>query len=78
MNFEQNDWAKLLPMAEFAYNNAKSSSTGHTFFELNCSYHFCVFLEEDTNPHSQSKSVDKLSAELRDLMTICRENLHHA
>ena len=32
VNFEQNDWARLLPMAEFAYNNAKNASTGHTFF----------------------------------------------
>ena len=30
VNFEQNDWARLLPMAEFAYNNAKNATTGHT------------------------------------------------
>ncbi len=28
-NFEQNDWAKLLLMAEFAYNNVNNTSTGH-------------------------------------------------
>ena len=39
VNFEQNDWARLLPMAEFAYNNAKNASTGFTPFELNCGYH---------------------------------------
>ena len=33
VNFEQNDWARLLPMAEFAYNNARNTSTGHTSFE---------------------------------------------
>ena len=65
-------------MAEFAYNNAKNSNTGHTPFELNCGYHPCVSFEEDTNPHSQSKSVNELSAELRDLITVCRKNLHHA
>ena len=26
-------------MAEFAYNNAKNVSIGHTFFELNYGYH---------------------------------------
>ena len=78
VNFEQNDWARLLPMAEFAYNNAKNWSTSHTPFELNCGYDPCVSFEEDTNPRSQSKSADELSAELRDLMTVCRENLHHA
>ena len=39
VNFEQNDWARFLPMAEFAYNNAKNASTGHTPFELNCGFH---------------------------------------
>ena len=39
VNFEQNDWARLLTMAEIAYNNAKNASTGFTPFELNCGYH---------------------------------------
>lgn len=50
VNFEQNDWARLLPMAEFAHNNAKNTSTGHTPFELNCEYHPCVSYEEDVHP----------------------------
>ena len=32
VNFKQNNWARLLPMAEFAYHNAKNASTGHTSF----------------------------------------------
>ena len=78
VNFEQNDWARLLPMAEFAYNNAKNASTGHTPFELNCGFHPRMSYEEDVDPRSQSKSADKLLAELRELMIVCRENLHHA
>ena len=78
VKFKQNDWAKLLPMAKFAYNNAKNSSTGHTPFELNCGYHPCVSFEENTNPYFQSKSADELSAELQDLMMVCQKNLHHA
>ena len=39
VNFEQNDWARLLPMAEFTYNNAKNTSTDYMFFELNCGYY---------------------------------------
>ena len=39
VNFEQNDWVRLLPMAKFAYNNAKNASTSHTPFELNCGYY---------------------------------------
>ena len=65
-------------MAKFAYNNAKNASTGYTPFELNCGYHPRMLYEENVNPHSQSKSADELSAELRELMIVCQENLHHA
>ena len=64
VNFEQNDWARLLLMAKFAYNNAKISSTGYTPFKLNYGYHPCVSFEEDPDPCSQSKSADELLAEL--------------
>ena len=77
VNFEQNDWAKLLLIAKFAYNNAKNLSTSYASFELNYSYHPRVCFEKNTNPHSQSKSADKLSADLQDLMTVCQENLYH-
>ena len=65
-------------MAEFAYNNAKNASTGHTPFELNCGYHSYVSFEENTNPRSRSKIADELLAKLQELMTVCQENLHHA
>ena len=77
VNFEQNDWARFLPMAEFAYNNTKNSSTGHTSFELNYTYHPRMLYKEDVDPRSQSKSVDELSAELKELMIVCQKNLHH-
>ena len=64
VNFEQNDWAWLLLMAEFAYNIAKNASTGHTFFELNCGYHPCVSYKEDLDPRSKSKTAEELSFEL--------------
>ena len=65
-------------MAEFAYNNAKNASTGHTLFELNCGYYPCVSFEEDVDPRSKSKSADELSLKLRELMNVCQENLYHA
>jgi len=37
-NFEQNDWAEMLPMAEYAYNNSKHSATKITPFYANCGY----------------------------------------
>ena len=78
VNFKQNDWARLLPMAKFAYNHAKNASTDHTPFELNCGYHPWVLYKKDNNPHSKSKSADELSVKLQELMTVCQKILHHA
>ena len=78
INFKQNNLARLLPIAEFAYNNAKIASTGHTHFELNCGYHSWVPYEEDINPRSKSKSANELLAEFWKLITVCCKNLYHA
>ena len=78
VNYEQDNWARLLPMAEFAYNNAKHASTGYTPFELNCGYHPRVSYKEDVDPRSRSKAADELTEELRNLMAACRKNLQNA
>ena len=65
-------------MTEFAYNNSKNASTSHTPFKLNYGYHPRMSYKKEIDPRSQSKSADELSEELRELMVICRENLHHA
>ena len=77
VNWEQNDWARLLPIAEFIYNNAKNASTGHTSFELNCGFHPQVSFQDNVNPRSRSCSANKLAKELRELMDICQQNLLH-
>ena len=65
-------------MAEFAYKNANNASTNHTPFEFNYGYYLRISYKEDVDPRFQSKSADKLSVELRELMIVSRENLHHA
>ncbi len=75
VNFKQNDWAKLLSIAEFPYNNAKNVSTSYTPFKLNRSFHFWASCKKDVNPHSQSKSADKLATKLKELMVVCKKNL---
>ncbi len=77
VNWEQDDWAKLLPIAEFAYNNAKNASTGHNLFELNCGYHPRVFFKDDVDPRLRSRSVNKLAEQLKELIEICCQNLFH-
>ncbi len=78
VNWEQDNWTRLLPMAEFAYNNAKNASTGQTPFELNCGYHPKVSFEEDVDPRLRSHSANELAEELRELMEVCCQNLLHA
>jgi len=38
-NYQQDNWSKLLPLAEFAYNNTPSATTGITPFFANKGYH---------------------------------------
>jgi len=36
---EQDDWVRLLPMAEFAYNNSTTTGNGMSLFYANYSFH---------------------------------------
>ena len=38
-NYQQDNWSKLLPLAEFAYNNAPNATTGVSPFFANKGYH---------------------------------------
>ena len=78
VNYEKNNWARLLPMAEFAYNNAKHTSIGYRTFEFNYGYHPRVFYEENIKPRFRLKVVDELIEKLRNLIVAYRENLQHA
>ena len=78
VNYKKDNWARLLPMAKFAYNNAKHTSMGYTSFKLNCEYHPCVSYKKDVNPRSRSKTVNELTKELRNLMAAYKNNLQHA
>ncbi len=71
VNWEQNDWVKLLPITEFAYNNAKNANTGHNLFELNCGYYLRVFIEKDVKLCLKSHSANELAKELRELIEVC-------
>ena len=71
VNFEQNDWAQLFLMAEFAYNNTKNARTSHTSFKLNCGYHPCISYKKDLDPRSKSKIAKELSSKLQNLMAVC-------
>ncbi len=77
VNLEQNNWARLLPMAEFAYNNTKNARTDHIFFELNCGYHPRASLEEDVDSRWRSHFANKLAKKLRELIEVWCQNFFH-
>src|SRR5258708_514821 len=53
-NYQQDNWALLLPLAEFAYNNATSATTGISPFFANKGYHPRLLTNLD-QLHSQLK-----------------------
>ncbi|KAJ8456604.1 hypothetical protein ONZ51_g12023 [Trametes cubensis] len=49
LNYQQDNWSQLLPLAEFAYNNAPSATTGISPFFVNKGYNpaISVYPERD-------------------------------
>ena len=60
-NYQQDNWADLLPLVEFAYNNAPSATTGVSPFFANKGYHpnISVYPECDmTSARARDYAVD--------------------
>src|SRR5882724_9206338 len=68
-NYQQDNWSELLPLAEFAYNNTLSATTGITPFFSNKGYHpnLMVHLECDlasVRTHDFVTDLDELHQQL--------------
>src|SRR6266581_5656560 len=60
-NYQQDNWSKLLPLTEFAYNNAPNTTTGVSPFFANKGYHLNISVhpEQDlTSICAQEYSID--------------------
>lgn len=77
-NFKQNNLARLLTIAVFAYKNAKNASTKYISFKLNYSYYLYTPNKKNVNFCFLLKLAEKLANKLRNLMTIYRKNFEHA
>ena len=69
-SYQQDDWVDYLPVAEFAFNNAKNSSTKQSPFFANLAYHPTFkpqLTERSTVPaaHDLAQRLDHIHAELR-------------
>ena len=72
INYEQDDWATLLPYAKFAYNNTPQSATGVSPFFANKGYHPSI--EVNVEQVSSSEAV-QMAEELSDLHAHLRKQL---
>src|SRR5258707_886465 len=75
-NYQQDDWVTLLPMAEFAYNNATNATTGVSPFFANKGYH----LEITSDPQAETSSAEAQTfvADLEHVQVELKENITQA
>src|SRR5258708_7732592 len=76
MNYQQDNWVTLLPMAEFACNNAMNATTGASPFFANKGYHpeFTADLQVKTS----SAKAQAFMADLECIQAELKENIAQA
>jgi len=70
VNYRQDNWVALLPLAQLALNNVRNETTGETPFFSNYGKHPTTFLEPRTGPQAekgliQAQNMKKLHEHLR-------------
>ncbi len=76
MNYQQDDWATLLPMAEFTYNNTTNATTGVSPFFANKGYH--PEFTADPQVKTSSAKVQAFVADLEHIQAELKENIAQA
>jgi len=72
INYQQDDWANLLPLAEFAYNNTSHSATMVTPFFANKGFH--PKLEVSLEP-VVSEAAHQVATDLKELHLYLRDQI---
>ena len=77
-NYQQDNWSELLPLAEFAYNNAPSATTGVSPFFANKGYHPNISIHPERDLSSARAreyaiDLDELHQFLRDEMSYAQD-----
>jgi len=78
-NYQQDNWSELLPLAEFAYNNAPSATTGVSSFFANKKYHpnITVHPERDiafSRAHDFTIDLDELQSTLKAEISVAQQH----
>src|SRR5262249_31925803 len=84
VDYKQDNWDELLPMAEFAINNHKSTTTGYSPFYLNYGRHLPMTTYSPSGV--ANPTAEKLSSHIQEVLlqasktiTKAQENMkHHA
>src|SRR5258708_19110749 len=81
-NYQQDNWALLLPLVEFAYNNTTSTTTGISPFFANKGYHLRLLmnlLALSLSSQAQHYMADlyQLHSQLKVLITEAQERYQH-
>ena len=77
-NYQQDDWADLLPIAEFALNNATNASIRCSPFYANYGYHPEVAGLTKNNGAGDNPAANKMVEKLREIHKEAKENLKRA
>lgn len=82
VSYQQDNWASLLPMAEFAYNNSVNSSTGYTPFFANNARHPRFLPKAVTNvqvpaAEERASALAQIQEELKSNMAIAAERVKY-
>ena len=75
-NYQQDNWLDLLPLAEFAYNNAPSVTTGISPFYTNKGYHPNISVHPERK--LASRRACKFAINLDELHTALKEQIKSA
>jgi len=72
-NYQQDNWSELLPLAEFAYNNAPSATTGTSPFSANKGYHLNITVHPEYN--IASFQAHNFAIDLNELQSILKTEI---
>src|SRR5258705_11393998 len=75
-NYQQDDWATLLPMAKFTYNNAMNTTTGVSPFFTNKGYH--PEITSDLQAETSLAEAQTFVADLECIQVELKENIAQA
>src|SRR5258708_8948811 len=83
MNYQQDNWAPLLPLVEFTYNNAASTTTGISPFFTNKGYHprlsmNLLALSLSSEAQHYMVDLDQLHSQLKVLIAEAQEHYQKA